>query len=327
MRNFRIGRLKDRFVVTWLDERHVRRRHRLEADTLRDAEREALDVIKREAQPVLSSTVRDLWAAYIAHLGSRPTAETMGYTGKAVLAHFGALRPDQITIAHCREYAKTRGASTGTVWTELGHLSSCLHWAVKVKLIPAAPYIERPQKPSPKERFLTREEIGRLLAVPSVPHIRLAILLMLGTAGRIGAILELTWDRVDFDRGQINLRLDAEGPRKGRAIVPMGEGLRQELLEAKRGALTDHVIEWSGKPVSSIRTGFTAAVREAQLANVSQHTLRHTAAVHMAVAGVPMSQISQYLGHSSTAVTERVYARFSPDHLRAAAQVLDFSVR
>ncbi len=33
-----------------------------------------------------------------------------------------------------------------------------------------------------------------------------AILLMLTTAGRVGAILDLTWDRVDFDRAQIDLR-------------------------------------------------------------------------------------------------------------------------
>jgi hypothetical protein len=50
------------------------------------------------------------------------------------------------------------------------------------------------------------------------------------------------------------------------------------------------------------------------------HTLlRHTAAVLMAENGVPMSEISQYLGHNSTETTERVYARYSPDYLRKAA--------
>ena len=40
---------------------------------------------------------------------------------------------------------------------------------------------------------------------------------------------------------------------------------------------------------------------------------------------MPMSRISQFLGHSSTAVTERVYARYAPDHLREEAALLDFS--
>jgi integrase len=44
----------------------------------------------------------------------------------------------------------------------------------------------------------------------------------------------------------------------------------------------------------------------------------------MAEAGVPMAEISQYLGHSNVSITERVYARFSPNHLRKAASVLDF---
>ena len=53
--------------------------------------------------------------------------------------------------------------------------------------------------------------------------------------------------------------------------------------------------------------------------------LRHTAAVHMAEAGVPMTRISQFLGHSNTGITERAYARFAPDHLRDAADVVDFT--
>ena len=43
----------------------------------------------------------------------------------------------------------------------------------------------------------------------------------------------------------------------------------------------------------------------------------------MAVAGVPMVRISQYLGHSNTSITERTYARFAPDPLADAAAALE----
>ena len=43
----------------------------------------------------------------------------------------------------------------------------------------------------------------------------------------------------------------------------------------------------------------------------------------MAEDGVPMEQVAQYLGHNDSRTTERVYARFSPDFLRAAARSLD----
>ena len=52
--------------------------------------------------------------------------------------------------------------------------------------------------------------------------------------------------------------------------------------------------------------------------------LRHSAAVHMAEAGISMEEIAQFLGHSSVEVTRKVYARFSPTYLRKAASVLEY---
>ncbi len=200
-----------------------------------------------------------------------------------------------------------------------------LNRAKKTRLIPHVAYIERPSKPATKDRNLTRSEFEKLLAAPAEPHIRLAILLMLSIAARVTAILELTWDRVDLERGQIDLRKSATGPRKGRAVVPINTGLHDALVAGREAALTDHVVEWAGKPLKSITRGFNSTVKTAGLVNVSPPVLRHTSAVHMAEAGVPVAEISQYLGHSNASITERVYARFSPDHLRTAAQILDFT--
>lgn len=326
MREYRIGRLKGRFVVSWWVD-GKRRRYRLDADTLRDAEREARDVILRETAPTGGMTVADLWPLYLQDRQGRPAERNMRSTGNFLLPHFGALRPEQIETNDCRAYHASRlaaGKSVGTIWTELGHLRIVLNWAAKRRLIERAPHIELPPKPAPRDRYLTRAEITRLLAADAEPHIRLAILLMLTTGGRIGAILELTWERVDLERGQVNLRTDDTGPRKGRAVVPVNSTLRAALVEARQAALSDHVVEWAGGPVKSIRKGFKRAVENAKLKDVTPHVLRHTAAVHMAEAGVPMSRISQFLGHSNTAVTERVYARYAPDHLADAAEALNF---
>jgi hypothetical protein len=56
----------------------------------------------------------------------------------------------------------------------------------------------------------------------------------------------------------------------------------------------------------------------------SPHVFRHTAGVWMAQADVPMQKISQFLGHTSTRVTERTYARHSPSFMRDAAAALNF---
>jgi len=326
MREYRIGRLNGRYVVTWT-EAGARKRYRLEALDPKAAEAEALDVIRRETIPATGHIIRDLWEAYLQDRVGRPVVKNMRSSGKAVLEKFGHLRPDQVTTEHCRDYDKWRrkaGLMQGSVWTELGHLRTCLKWAENMKLISSAPHIERPQKPMPRERYLSRPEINKLLAAECEPHIRLAILVLLTTAARVSAVLDLTWDRVDLDRGQINLRRDMFGTRKGRAIVPINTTLRAALVIAREAAVTQSVIEWNGGPVKSIRKGFTTAINNVGLKDVSLHVLRHTAAVHMAEAGVPMEEISQYLGHSNVSITFSTYARFSPQHLSRAAEALNF---
>ncbi|MET3924549.1 site-specific integrase [Devosia sp. 2618] len=339
MSDYRIGRLNGRFVVSWWVD-GKRKRYRLDALTAKDAEREAIDVIRQEVVSAEPVTVKILWDMYREEKKERRVATAMKFEWKAIGPHFGHLRPDQITTDICRAYTAKRRATMlprgkdapprpvhdGTIWTELGHLRTVMVWAANRKhLIAKAPDIERPQKPAAKDRWLTDAEIGKLLEAKAAPHIRLAILLMLSTAARVGAVLDLTWDRVDFESGVINLRASTTGPRKGRAVVPMNAGLKAALSAAKEAALTDYVVEWAGEQVASIKTGFNAAVKDAGLTGVSPHVLRHTAAVHLAVAGTPMSRIAQYLGHTSTAVTERVYARFAPEHLREEANILDFT--
>jgi integrase len=336
---YRIGRLNGGFVVTWWED-GKRRRYRLDAQSRAAAEGEAADRIRTERAKSAGSTIAELWELYRTEKKGRRIAEAMQFEWRVMETFFGALRPEQVTIDLCRSYTGARramGKRDGTIWTELGHLRTVFLWAAERRLIPYAPSVERPAKPAPKDRWLTLDEIGRLLDVPKPHHIQLAILLMLGTAGRIGAILELEWSRVDFEAGWINLRTTDTGPRKGRAVVPMNDGRRAALSVAKSAALTGHVIEWAGDPVDSIKTGFNNAAIAAGFvgktakgndrATISPHTLRHTAAVHLVSNGVPMQKVSQYLGHSSIAVTERVYGRYAPDHLREEAAILDFTKR
>lgn len=326
MPDISIGRFRGGFCVYWYVD-GKRTRHQLAARTRAEAEAEAIDVYRRETfTRDKTVSVADIWEAYRADLGDKPTAKTMRYTGKAVLAHFGHYRPDQVTTALCRDYATTRmkaGISQGSVHTELGHLRSAMKFAADNRMIEVAPSIERPAKPTPKERYLSKPEVERLIEAASAPHIGLAIHMLFATAARVGAILDLTWDRVDMERGVINLRLDDAKTRKGRAIVPMNRGIRAALQTAKEAAVSDYVIEYAGDRVKNIRKGFTAACERAGLEDVTLHTLRHSAAVAMVSSGVPIEKVAQYLGHSNAAITYSTYARFAPDHLKDAAEVLD----
>ena len=186
------------------------------------------------------------------------------------------------------------------------------------------PYIPRPTKPAPRDRPLTRDDVAKLLEVSKdVPHLFITILLLLGTAGRATAVFELEWDRIDFEKNTINLRVNANGPTKGRAIVPMNAGLKSELLKWKQLSDCSSVVSFHDKPIRSVATAFSAALKRADLQDVRIHDLRHTAAVWMLESGSSILRISQYLGHTTIDQTFKVYARYQPDFLRDEAAALD----
>ncbi|WHZ33457.1 site-specific integrase [Sagittula sp. MA-2] len=330
MPDISIGRLRGGFCVYWPGADGKRRRHRLEARTRKEAEAEAVEVYRRITfvERPSDPTVSDLWAEYVEDLGDKPTATTMGYTGKAILPHFGAYTPENIDKALCVQYERLRvsqGISQGSIWTELGHLQSALKFAAKVRRIKLAPTIWRPAKPAGDKRILDKGEARALLDGARDAHIRLALALLLGTGARLGSVLDLTWDRVDFDRGTINLRLPDSKTRKGRAIVPMNAGIRAALDVAQRAALSDYVVEYAGQRINSIRTGFSAAVTRSGIGHVRIHDLRHTAAVWMLSEGVPIEKVAQVLGHSNISVTYSTYGRYLPEHMQDAVNVLDFT--
>lgn len=326
MPDYRIGKLNGRLCLSWY-EHGKRHRHSLGTSDPREAERIAPSLYSELTRPK-GKTVEELWKAYIQDRAGRAVLVTMSYTWKALCARFAGFDGDAITVADCRAHTKVRresGIADGTIHTELGHLRMVLVWANKHGLISHVPHIERPSKPKHRERHLTREQIRALFEGASLPHTRLYAILAYTTAARNAALLELRWERCDFETGRIDLRNpDKTAPHKGRAIVPMLRTARAALLESRPGALSEYVIEWAGRPVKSVKRSLRVAAQRAGLDHISPHMLRHSAAVHMAEDGVPMEEIAQYLGHSNVNVTRSTYARFSPDYLRNAARALEF---
>lgn len=321
---WRLTRLRGEFCVTWDDE-GGRRRYRLGTSDAKEAASKAPSIYSSATRPK-GTTVAALWEAYCGDMAGRAVVGTMRHTWKALKDRFGPMEGEAITIADCRQHTAARhkdGIKDGTIHTELGHLRMVLLWAKKHGLIATAPPIERPSKPEPKDGFLTREEIRRMIDAAKAPHIKLAIRLLIGTGARSEAALQLTWDRVDFERGIIQLRNPFDrAKRKGRATVPINGPLLDALKEAKAGCLTPYVIEWAGDKVKSIKRGLKASGAAIERPDVSPHMLRHSAAVWLAEDGHDMEEIAQFLGHDNVKVTTKVYARYSPTHLRRLADSL-----
>ena len=237
--------------------------------------------------------------------------------------HFGYKLGSAVSKADCRDYAAMRkraGKSPSTVRTELEALRACLRWHYGKD----APQITAPAPSPPRDRFLSKEQRERLMEAIETPHVKLFAVLAFTTGARMGAILDLTWDRVDLDVGTIDFNpAGRDKTNKRRTVVPINQRAREALEEAKAGALTDHVIEYGGKPVASVKKAIAAASRRAGVP-CSPHDFRRSAARWMAEADVPMERIAQFLGHTTTRVTYATYARFSPRFMADAAVALDW---
>lgn len=314
----RLKLYRGKWYAVWID-RGATKRASLRTSDRAVAERNLAAFTAANEAP--RTTAAEIMTAYLADREGRASHSRAVDAWKRLSPHFGNMRPADIGRLACREYAtmRSRRAKPGTIIKELSVLRAALRW--QDKNTPAI--IEMPRHPPPRDRYLTREEYRKLRDAAPAPHIGVFIVTAYSTAGRAGAVLELTWDRVDFRRGLVQLATEDEHGNKGRALVPMTDSLRTALEAAHRGALTEYVVEYAGRKVRSIRKGFQTACARAGLKCVTPHVLRHTAAVHLAEAGTPMSEISQFLGHTNSRITERVYARYSPDYLRKAASNLE----
>lgn len=323
MPHYRAKLYRGKFYAVWTDEHGRTKRQALRTTDREEAERRIADFRRDMATPT-GSTVADYVEAYLAYKENRVRdhRRLVGAWNNAKKT-FGPLRPDQITPELCETYAGDRramGRGDGTILKEINVVRQGLNWN-KV----SGARFEAPTTPPPRDRYLTKAEARALLSGCFQPHIRLFVRLALQTGGRRAAILDLTWDRVDFGLNRIYLIKPGEQNRKRRALsVPISDQLRPELLRAKEVAQSPYVIEYAGERVLNVKRGFAGAVRRAGLNDVTPHDLRHTAAVWMAEAGIPFEEIAQYLGHSSTKVTFAVYARFSPTHLQRASKSLEF---
>lgn len=229
-------------------------------------------------------------------------------------------RVDEETPTSYRE--RRQHCKTITVRNELAVIRAALNWAEKKKLIGKAPFIQMPSIPPTTVSHLSKTEFRKLRDGARRPHVKLFMELAVATGARSNALLDLKWEQVDFERGVITLNpRDRVQTSKYRATVPMNAQIRKALADAKAGALSDYVIEHATGQVKSIKKGFAAACERSGI-KATPHMLRHSAAVWMAEADVPIAQIAQYLGHTDSRITERVYARFRPSFLSKAAESL-----
>lgn len=281
-------------------------------------------------EPPPDPTVAMILDRYVADLAARgrPWAVGAGYAVETMRGPLGRLKPAHLTTLVIRRWVReerARGVAEGYIHKKVvSVLRPALKLALRDKLIDDLPAVEAVSPPPPGDRWLALAEIDRLACCARADHVFLYIVIAFHTAARRGAILALTWDRVDLMRRLLDLNEPGrELVRKRRAVVPINDTLWMALAAARPLAETARVIEYAGRPVASVKTGLRRAWRDSELkpASMPRQVLRHSAATHMAMAGVPLDQIADFLA-DLPATVHRVYRKFSPGYLADAAKAL-----
>ncbi len=228
---------------------------------------------------------------------------------------------------HYVAHRKALGAGSESIRRDLSTLSAATRRAVKYKKLDRAPPVLSLTPNAPRERWLTRGEVARLLRQMRKPvrgkihrHVILFSRLALYTGARTGAILDLTWDRVDFANGLIDFRKPGRRvTKKRRGVKPMTKKLRRMLLHAYRRSSSAHVISWAGERIDRVAKSVNAAADAAGIDGFSPHIFRHTFASWAVQRRVSIYLVGKALDQTVASTTER-YAKLAPDDVLEAME-------
>lgn len=188
--------------------------------------------------------------------------------------------------------------------------------------------IKKLKEPRGRARYLSDSELVALLNAcrnDSDRNLYPVVMVAVSTGMRKQEILDLTWDRVDLEKGVIKID---ESKNDERRSVPLVSHARKVL--EKHGSIRridcDYVFPASTKPKpADIDRQFARARDRAEIEDFRFHDLRHTAATYLAMNGTTITDIAAILGHKNIQMTMR-YSHHSPSHLSGVVESMNDAI-
>jgi integrase len=183
-----------------------------------------------------------------------------------------------------------------------------------------------------RERFLSAAELRRIGEVLremeseriELPSAILAARLLVLTGCRLGEIMTLKWDYVDFDECALRLPDSKTGKKVVHVGIPAVEYLRSaHHIDGNPWVITGTL---PGKPLSDLQPFWQRVRARAGVKDVRIHDLRHTFASTAVASGQGLPMIGKLLGHTQVQTTAR-YAHLAADPVRSAANSVATSLR
>jgi integrase len=172
-----------------------------------------------------------------------------------------------------------------------------------------------------ERRFLTRQELGRLLAA-APPKWRPLFELLASTGLRISEAVALRWSDLHLDPAAPHLQVShavvkgvvgVPKSRHGKRLVPLSPDLADTLRVLRPDGAADDAFVFPGRdggpsdPGALRRRALVPAATRAGLTGVGFHTLRHTCASLLIESGLNVLRLQRWMGHHSPAFTLEVY--------------------
>ena len=276
------------------------------------------------AAPTMAELFQRYAAEHLPRKAPRAAADDRSMWEKIILPFFGHRKVVDVTHADCdrlhREVGSNRPVRANRVIEVLRKaMNLAIRWGWRSDN-PASGVHRNPEEG--RERYLTRDEVGRLMAALSAHRERTsatAIRLMLLTGCRRGEALAAGWAEFDLAAGVwIKPSAHTKQRKVHRAKL---SGAAIDILRAWQTAASGEFVfpGQTGRPLSDVKRTWEAVRREADLEGVRLHDLRHTYASILASDGQSLLTIGRMLGHTQTQTTAR-YSHLMDDPLREAAE-------
>ncbi len=224
-------------------------------------------------------------------------------------------------VAHMISEMTEEGLSSWTVRGALTVLSGACVYAMEQGWLGVNPVAQLDRRHKPKNtsgqmRILQPEEISALLRSTTEPY-RLLFKTLIFTGLRIGELMRLRWDDVDFDLACLTVR--ESKTEAGLRTVELPEFLLKDLAGLALEQLAERSIKEEsqvfrgpkGGPIklTVIYENYKKALEKAGLPSMRIHDLRHTFASLLIAQGEDIVYVASQMGHSNPGTTLKVYAK------------------
>lgn len=218
-------------------------------------------------------------------------------------------------------------------------LHDALGRAVKFNLIAKNPadVVDPPKAQQAKLGIWTRDQVIKFLRAADGDRYYVVYFLAITTGMRMGEILGLKWEDIDFEREELHVRrmvsfttgkLTEHEPKteRSRRIIALPTEtvnvLRQQKLLINEERLRSESYNYDGFVVAKIGGGvpwsqwirqrYKSIIKDAGLPYIRIHDLRHTHASLLLEQGVHPKIVSERLGHSTIGITLDIYTHVLP---------------